>query len=44
MQAQYPLSEENLQASASMARQLAEELEAFLAALLMWLDAYVDKR
>jgi hypothetical protein len=44
MQPQYPIAPANLQASPEVAQHLADQLEAFLHPLLLWLDAALDKR
>lgn len=44
MQAQYLTSQERWQASEGMAQQFRQDLEDFLALLVGWLDAYLDKR
>lgn len=44
MQAQYLLAQDRLQASQSMAQHYTHDLEDFLALLVGWLDAYLDKR
>lgn len=44
MPTQYPTAPADLQASPEVAHHLAEQLEAFLHPLLLWLDASLDKR
>jgi hypothetical protein len=44
MQAQYLSSQERLQASAEVARQITQAVDDFLSVLVGWLDAYLDKR